>query len=214
MTKHCNTQSFPTFVRLYSYSTHFCAFTMPIYTFFEYSFIYEYRPLNRLEIKLFRTLRTEVFNQNPIIISEHGRKALHDEEEREESKKGKHGRKALHDEEEREESKKGKHGRKALHDEEEREESRKGKHDLKALDDDEKHEELEKASEHGDEKREESKGRKHGGDAADEKLRGALSHASQTAGISGTTMKVAKAESDGKQTAGPEVGESTKSQHA
>ncbi|CAF3672325.1 unnamed protein product [Rotaria socialis] len=151
MTKHCNTQSFPTFVRLYSYSTHFCAFTMPIYTFFEYSFIYEYRPLNRLEIKLFRTLRTEVFNQNPIIIT---------------------------------------------------------------LDDDEKHEELEKASEHGDEKREESKGRKHGGDAADEKLRGALSHASQTAGISGTTMKVAKAESDGKQTAGPEVGESTKSQHA
>ncbi|CAF4532885.1 unnamed protein product [Rotaria socialis] len=69
MTKHCNTQSFPTFVRLYSYSTHFCAFTMPIYTFFEYSFIYEYRPLNRLEIKLFRTLRTEVFNQNPIIIN-------------------------------------------------------------------------------------------------------------------------------------------------
>ncbi|CAF4494930.1 unnamed protein product, partial [Rotaria socialis] len=127
---------------------------------------------------------------------------------------GKHGRKALHDEEEREESKKGKHGRKALHDEEEREESRKGKHDRKALDDDEKHEELEKASKHGDEKREESKGRKHGGDAADEKLRGALSHASQTAGISGTTMKVAKAESDGKQTAGPEVGESTKSQHA
>ncbi|CAF4474853.1 unnamed protein product, partial [Rotaria socialis] len=118
----------------------------------------------------------------------------------EESQKGKHGRKALHDEEEREEPKKGKHGRKALHDEEEH--------------DDEKHEELEKASEHGDEKREESKGRKHGGDAADEKLRGALSHASQTAGISGTTMKVAKAESDGKQTAGPEVGESTKSQHA
>ncbi|CAF2143857.1 unnamed protein product [Rotaria magnacalcarata] len=69
MTKHCNTQSFQTFVRLYSYSTHFCASTMPIYQFLDYSFMYEYRPLNKLEIKLFRALRIGVFNQNPIIIS-------------------------------------------------------------------------------------------------------------------------------------------------
>ncbi|CAF2225252.1 unnamed protein product [Rotaria magnacalcarata] len=69
MAKYCNTQSFETFVRLYSYSTHFCPSTMPIYKFLDYSFMYEYRPLNKLEIKLFRTLRIEVFNQNLIIIN-------------------------------------------------------------------------------------------------------------------------------------------------
>ncbi|CAF4790944.1 unnamed protein product, partial [Rotaria sp. Silwood2] len=69
MTRHCNTQSFRTFVRLYLYSTHFYASTMSIYTFLDYSFIYQYRSLNKLEKKLFRTLRIGNLEQNPIIVT-------------------------------------------------------------------------------------------------------------------------------------------------
>lgn len=69
MTRHCNTESFRTFVRLYSYSTHFYASAMPIYTFLDYSFMYQYRSLNKFEEKLFRTLRIGNFDHNPIIVT-------------------------------------------------------------------------------------------------------------------------------------------------
>ncbi|CAM4767376.1 unnamed protein product [Rotaria magnacalcarata] len=68
MTKHCKTNSFRTFVRLHAYGTHFNAYLSPVFSFFDFSFMYKYRPLNVLEKRLFRMLRIGSFGEDPIII--------------------------------------------------------------------------------------------------------------------------------------------------
>ncbi|CAF3240874.1 unnamed protein product [Rotaria sp. Silwood2] len=68
MTIHCKTHSFRAFVRLHSYSTHFNAHLLPVFSFFDLSFMYEYRSLNVLEDKLFRILRIGSFGEDSIII--------------------------------------------------------------------------------------------------------------------------------------------------
>jgi hypothetical protein len=68
VTKYCNTESFQAFVRLHSYSSHFFAFFMPLFPFFNYSTMHAYRALNGIESKLFRICRHGHLDENPLVV--------------------------------------------------------------------------------------------------------------------------------------------------
>lgn len=68
LTKYCNSDSFRTFVRLHSYSTHFAASIMPIFNFLDYPIMCKYRSLNLFETKLFRIFRTGHLGDDSIIV--------------------------------------------------------------------------------------------------------------------------------------------------
>ncbi|CAF4037006.1 unnamed protein product, partial [Rotaria sp. Silwood1] len=64
----CNSNSFRTYVRLFSYSSHFSTYTMPIFSFFDYSSMYAYKCLNSIELQLFRICRAGSLKQEPITV--------------------------------------------------------------------------------------------------------------------------------------------------
>jgi hypothetical protein len=66
----CNSNSFRTYIRLHSYSSHFSAYNMPIFVFFDYPFLYQYRKLNSYELQLFRTCREGHLEHPPIIVND------------------------------------------------------------------------------------------------------------------------------------------------
>jgi hypothetical protein len=68
-TKYRNTDSWKTFNRLYSYSSHILAYDMPLLMLFNYSSMYTYRDLNRIELELFHVSRTGQFGREPIIVT-------------------------------------------------------------------------------------------------------------------------------------------------
>ena len=68
LTQYCNTDSFRAFVRLHSYSSHYFANDMPVFNFFNYSFMQAYRSLNNIERQLFRLCRVGHYGEEPIIV--------------------------------------------------------------------------------------------------------------------------------------------------
>lgn len=53
----CNTNSFKAYVRLHPYSSHYSAYMMSVFDFFDFSFMSIYRQYNSIERKLFRICR-------------------------------------------------------------------------------------------------------------------------------------------------------------
>jgi hypothetical protein len=66
---YCNSDSFRTYVRLQSYTCHEFCYDLPIFSFFNYSFMYANRDLNRIEMLLFRICRNNFSNQTSIVVN-------------------------------------------------------------------------------------------------------------------------------------------------
>jgi hypothetical protein len=66
----CQSESFQTYVRLHSYSSHECAYNLPIFSFFEYSFMYRSRCLNSIEKKLFTVCRHGSLEGGSIVVDD------------------------------------------------------------------------------------------------------------------------------------------------
>lgn len=64
----CNTNSFQTYVRLHPYSSHYSAYMMPVFDFFNFSFMSIYRQFNSIEMKLFRTCREGSLGESLMLV--------------------------------------------------------------------------------------------------------------------------------------------------
>jgi hypothetical protein len=64
----CNSDSFQTYVRLQSYSSYQLCYNLPIFSFFEYSFMIKSRNLNRIEMRFFRICRNGYLGQTSITV--------------------------------------------------------------------------------------------------------------------------------------------------
>ena len=70
VTNCCNSESFQTYVRLYSYTCHLMCVNMPIFQFFDYSFCYSCRNLTSIELDIFRICRDGDLREGSIVVQD------------------------------------------------------------------------------------------------------------------------------------------------
>jgi hypothetical protein len=66
----CRSEAFQTYARLHSYSSHEMLYNMPIFCFFEYSFMYQSRYFNSIEKNLFYICRNGYLEERNIVVDD------------------------------------------------------------------------------------------------------------------------------------------------